>query len=86
MRSSIIDAGSYSFMVGPGETYLTAFALALSVGEIATRLLAAFPMLVGATLQLGAPWCIRKFGSQRVWIVGCADVACNGLGLSGVEV
>lgn len=74
LRSSIVDAGSYSLMVGLGETYLTAFALALSVGEIATGLLAAFPMLIGATLQLAAPWCIQNLGSHRVWIVGCAVV------------
>ncbi|MEO8497767.1 MAG: MFS transporter [Planctomycetota bacterium] len=72
LRSSIVDASAYSFMVGLGETYLTAFALALSVSEIATGLLAAFPMLIGATLQLAAPWCVRRLGSHRVWIVGCA--------------
>jgi len=72
LRSSIVDAGAYSFMVGLGETYLTAFALALSVSEIATGLLAALPMLIGATLQLAAPWCVRRLGSHRVWIVGCA--------------
>ncbi|MBI2481078.1 MAG: MFS transporter, partial [Planctomycetia bacterium] len=49
-------------------------ALALSVSEIATGLLAAFPMLIGATLQLAAPWCVRRLGSHRVWIVGCAIV------------
>lgn len=59
-------------MVGLGETYLTAFALALSVSEIGTGLLAAFPMLIGATLQLAAPWCIGRLGSHRIWIVGCA--------------
>lgn len=68
----MVDAGAYSLMVGLGETYLTAFALALSVSEIATGLLAAFPMLIGATLQLAAPWCIGRLGSHRVWIVGCA--------------
>lgn len=72
LLSSMVDAGSYSLMVGLGETYLTAFALALSVSEIATGLLAAFPMLIGATLQLAAPWCIGRLGSHRVWIVGCA--------------
>ncbi len=72
LRSSIVDAGAYNLMVGLGETYLTAFALALSVSEIATGLLAAFPMLIGATLQLAAPWCVRRLGSHRVWIVGCA--------------
>lgn len=72
LRSSMVDAGAYSLMVGLGETYLTAFALALSVSEIATGLLAAFPMMIGATLQLAAPWCIRRLGSHRIWIVGCA--------------
>ncbi|MCA9124827.1 MAG: MFS transporter [Planctomycetaceae bacterium] len=72
LRSSMIDAGAYSLMVGMGETYLTAFALALSISEIATGLLAAFPMLFGATLQLAAPWCIGRLGSHRIWIVSCA--------------
>src|SRR5688572_7667281 len=51
MRCSIADAASYSIMVGIGETYLAAFALALGTGETFAGLIATLPMLAGASIQ-----------------------------------
>jgi MFS family permease len=72
MRCSIGDAASYSMMVGIGETYFAAFALALGTGETFAGLIATLPMLAGAALQLATPWALRRFGSYRTWVVLCA--------------
>jgi MFS family permease len=72
LRASIGDGVFYSLMVGIGETYLAAFALALHVGEIATGLLVAVPMLAGSLLQLFCPALIPLIRSHRMWVVICA--------------
>jgi hypothetical protein len=59
-------------MVGLGETYLPAFALALGHGEVAAGLLSTAPFLVGAALQLLTPGGVRWLGSHRRWLVTCA--------------
>ena len=59
-------------MVGTGETYLAAFALALGLGEVAAGLITTVPLLMGASLQLMAPRCMQCFGSPRRWVVFCA--------------
>ena len=56
-------------MVGIGETYLPAFALAAGMGEIASGLVATVPLLIGSMLQLAAPWALLRCGSFRRWIV-----------------
>ena len=63
---------AYSVMVGIGETYFAAFALALGTGETIAGLVATLPMLAGAPLQLATPWALRRFGSYRTWVVLCA--------------
>ncbi len=68
------DGGSFSVMVGLGETYLAAFVLALGLGELAAGLIAGAPMLAGAVLQLIAPWAVQRLGSRRQWVVACAAV------------
>jgi MFS family permease len=55
-------------MVGIGETYLPAFALAAGIGEIAAGLVSTVPLVMGATLQLLAPAGLRRCGSYRRWI------------------
>lgn len=79
LRASMGDAATFSLMVGLGETYLAAFALALGSGEIAAGLLAAVPMLAGSLLQLISPWAVRRLGSHRRWVVACA--ACQAFSL-----
>ena len=59
-------------MVGMGETYLPAFVLAVGLGELASGLIAAVPMLGGAVLQLLAPLGVRRLGSLRKWVILCA--------------
>lgn len=79
MRCSVADAASYSVMVGIGETYLAAFALALGTGETFAGLIATMPMLVGAALQLATPWGLRRCGSYRAWVVLCASLQATAL-------
>jgi MFS family permease len=56
-------------MVGAGETFLPAFALALGSSAITAGLMAALPFLIGSTLQLAAPRLVAKIGSLRKWVV-----------------
>ena len=56
-------------MVGMGETYFAAFALALGCGQTFAGLLSTLPQLAGATLQLITPWAVRRLGSYRAWVV-----------------
>jgi MFS family permease len=73
------DGGSYSVMVGLGETYLAAFVLAMGLGERAAGLIAGAPMLAGAVLQLAAPWAVQKLNSRRRWVVACASLQAAAL-------
>lgn len=79
LRSMMADGAAYSLMVGIGETYVPAFALALGLGEVAAGLIATLPMLAGGLLQLISPWAVRQLGSHRRWVVACA--ACQALSL-----
>jgi hypothetical protein len=69
-----LEAASYGGMVGFGETFLPAFALAAGVGEVAAGLVTAVPMLAGGLMQLVSPTGIRALGSNRKWVVSCAAV------------
>jgi MFS family permease len=66
------DGMTYSFMVGTGETYFAAFALALGSSDKVSGLIAAVPPLVGATAQLFAPALAARVKSPSRWIQGCA--------------
>jgi MFS family permease len=66
-------------MVGLGEAYLPAFALAAGLGDIRSGMVATIPMLFGAVLQLAGPRLVARCGSHRRWVVGCA--ICQGLSL-----
>jgi MFS family permease len=66
------DAIAASVMIGTGETYIAAFALALGLGDIVAGYVASGPLLAGAVLQLVSPWGVRRFGSHRRWVVLCA--------------
>jgi len=74
MVLSCADGGAYSMMVGCGEAYISAFALAVGLGQITAGLVGTVPLLIGGILQLvgprGAAWC----GSYRRWVVGCATM------------
>ncbi len=72
LRSSVNDGVAHASMVGMGETYVPAFALALGHGEVAAGLLAAAPLVLGAALQLITPAGVRHLGSHRRWVSACA--------------
>jgi MFS family permease len=71
------DGAAFSVMVGMGESYLPAFALAAGLGEVAAGLVATIPLVAGAVLQLVSPAAVRRLGSHKRWVVLCA--ACQGL-------
>ncbi|MFN9124898.1 MAG: hypothetical protein ACK5WD_03615 [bacterium] len=66
------DGMTYSFMVGTGETYFAAFAIALGSSDRVGGLIASVPPLVGATLQLFAPILAARVKSPSRWIQTCA--------------
>lgn len=74
LRVSIADGAAYSLMVGCGETYIPAFALALGLGPVAAGLTASVPVIAGAVLQLFAPLGRARAGSNRTWVVTCTIV------------
>jgi len=61
-------------MVGCGETYLPAFALALGLGPVAAGLMASVPLLAGALVQLVTPLAVARIGSNRRWVIACTSV------------
>lgn len=68
---------AFSVMVGCGETYFSAFALALGLGPVAAGMVATVPVLCGALLQLASPLAVARIGSNRRWVVVCTLVqAC----------
>jgi hypothetical protein len=77
VRLSYADVAAYSAMVGCGETYFGAFALAVGLSEVSAGLLGTVPPLIAGVLQLAAPLGPRWCGSYRRWVVGC--VAVQGL-------
>lgn len=74
LRAMLGDGLAFSFMVGVGESYLPAFALALGHGAITAGLIATIPMLAGAVLQLATPAAVGLLDSHRRWVVLCASL------------
>ncbi len=68
---------AFSVMVGCGETYFAAFALALGLGPVAAGMVAAVPVLVGAVIQLAAPLGVARLGSNRRWVIACTVVQAS---------
>ncbi|MFN5299587.1 MAG: MFS transporter [Planctomycetaceae bacterium] len=71
LQNSVADGAAYSVMVGMGETYFPAFALALGLGEVVSGLVASVPLLLGSVLQLVSPRAVAWLGSYRRWCVVC---------------
>ncbi len=69
LKRSVLDGGYYGWMVGVGETYIPAFALAIGLGEVTAGLIASVPMLAGGIVQLVSLRAIHWCGSYRRWIV-----------------
>ncbi|MBX3423127.1 MAG: MFS transporter [Pirellulaceae bacterium] len=72
LRVSTADATSFGVMVGVGETYLPAFALAIGLGEVTAGLVGSVPLLMGGVLQAISPWILRRGVSEQVWVVGAS--------------
>lgn len=66
------DAVAFSAMVGLGESYVPAFALAVGLGEVTAGLVATLPVVAGGLVQLLTPWGVARLGSYRRWVVACA--------------
>lgn len=79
LQNTTRDAFVWGLMVGLGETYLVAVALAIGIRETLAGLLSTIPILLGAVLQLISPWAIERLGSQRNWILICASLQAAGL-------
>ena len=72
MHACTGDGATYCLMVGASETYFSALALALGKGSVLAGLAATMPNLAGSLLQLASPAGLRRVGSPRRWIQGCA--------------
>ncbi len=66
-------------MVGAGETYLAAFAVALGLSGVQSGLIAAAPPVAGGVVQLIAPRGLRLVGSPRRWVMLCASLQAASL-------
>ncbi len=74
LTASTIDGAAYGAMVGLGETYLAAFVLAMGLGEVTSGLVTTIPMVIGGLIQLISPYAVRRLGSHKTWVVGCATI------------
>ena len=74
LRASLGDGAGHGGMVGFGEIYFSAFALAVGLGELMAGLVASLPLLAGGIMQTISPWAIRWLGSHKRWVVCCATL------------
>jgi len=74
LRVSIGDGAAFGGMVGFGETYLPAFALAIGLGELSSGLVASLPLAAGGVMQLISPACVQRLGSHKRWVLLCAII------------
>jgi len=71
---STADAAAFSVMVGCGEQYIPAFALALGLGPVAAGMMVSVPVMVGAVLQMITPLAVARLGTNRGWVLACTTV------------
>jgi MFS family permease len=65
LRSVFAEGVFWSVMVGTGETWFPAFALAVGLSEVWAGLMATIPLLAGALLQLLSPFLVARLRSRR---------------------
>ena len=68
LRCSVGDGGCWGAMVGFGEHYIPAFALAAGLGEVTAGWIASLPILAGGILQTVSLRAISMVGSYQRWI------------------
>ncbi len=69
MVASTSDAAAYGVMVGVGETFLPAFALAVGLGEVTAGIVGSVPLMAGGLLQLISLWALSRGFSPKWWVV-----------------
>ncbi len=69
MIASTSDAAAYGVMVGVGETFLPAFALAVGLGEVTAGIVGSVPLMAGGLLQLVSLWVLSRGFSPKWWVV-----------------
>lgn len=74
LRSSSLDGASFGAMVGLGETFVPAFALAAGMGETAAGLISAVPVAAGGIMQLLSLRLFPYFRSEQQWVMLCASI------------
>ncbi|MDI9384215.1 MAG: MFS transporter [Verrucomicrobiota bacterium] len=74
LRAMLGDGLAFSLMVGLGETYIVAFALAIGMTEVWSGWVGSVPILIGAMIQLISPRAVRSLRSHKRWVVTCAAV------------
>ena len=74
LRASLLDGASFGGMVGFGETFLPAFALAVGLSEMVAGVVSSAPLVAGGLMQLVSPVAVRLMHSHRKWVVLCAAV------------
>ncbi|WP_182870744.1 MFS transporter [Rhodopirellula sp. JC639] len=72
LSASMIDGAAFGGMVGFGETYIAAFALAVGLGEMSAGMVSSLPLIAGGLMQLTSPTAIRVLKSHKRWVVLCA--------------
>lgn len=74
LRASMADGATFGVMVGVGETYLAAFALAIGLGEVSSGLISSVPLLAGGITQMISLRGVRWIGSEKRWILLGASI------------
>ncbi len=74
LKVSTADAATFGVMVGIGETFLPAFALAVGLGEVMAGLVGSVPLLAGGLIQLATPWVLHRFNHRQAWVVAASTL------------
>lgn len=74
LSRSMGDGGCFGAMVGVGETFIPAYALAVGMGETSAGLVASIPVAAGGIMQLASLRMMRWVKSEQRWVVLCASL------------
>ncbi len=65
----MLDGTAFGGMVGFGETYFPAFALAVGLSEMEAGMVSSVPLIAGGLMQLASPTAVKLFKSHQRWVV-----------------